>query len=86
MSATPMSGQLGVMKCRMVDSLACGTTFPQRFSSKQGGSKKKKKESLTCQSKKSLSRDTPEVRMRMSSGGDADVYKFREMSASDISL
>lgn len=24
MSATPMSGQLGVMKCRMVDSLACG--------------------------------------------------------------
>lgn len=33
MSATPMSGQLGVMKCRMVDSLACGKTFPQRFSS-----------------------------------------------------
>lgn len=24
MSATPMSGQLGVMKCRMVDPFACG--------------------------------------------------------------
>lgn len=47
---------------------------------------KTKKESLTCQSKKSLSRETPEVRIRMSSGGDADVYKFREMFSSVMSL
>lgn len=48
--------------------------------------KKKMRFALTCQSKKSLSRETPEVRIRMSSGGDADVYKFREMSSSVMSL
>lgn len=33
MSATPMSGQFGVMKCRMVDSLACGAIIHTSISS-----------------------------------------------------
>ena len=41
---------------------------------------------LTCQRRKSERRETPEVRMRMSSGGEAEVYMFELTVCSVMSL
>jgi len=41
---------------------------------------------LTCQSRKSDNLDTPEVLIKMSTGGEAEVYKFEAIVSSVISL